>query len=128
MTTLSMLRGVEEGRFERVPEGWIFVNWNPWIVGSQWSYSGTDAQKPAIGARLRQCRLARMVLLVILTAVELVIFLRLPSLHDSHAAASWIALAAFVAVFTVATAACESFPASPACTRSAAGAKKGTKT
>jgi hypothetical protein len=109
MTTLSMLRGVEEGRFERVPEGWIFVNWNPWIVGPRWSYSVTDAQKPAIGARLRQCRLARMVLLVVLTAVELVIFLRLPSLHDSHALASWIALAAFVAVFTVATAACESF-------------------
>jgi uncharacterized membrane protein len=42
-------------------------------------------------------------------AVQLVVFLRLPSLRDPHAFASWIAFAGFVAVFTMATAVCESF-------------------
>jgi hypothetical protein len=105
----SMLRGVEEGRFERVPEGWIFVNWNPWIVGPRWSYFVSEAQKPAILARIRQARVARVVVVLVLMAVQLVVFLRLPSLRDSHAFVSWIAFAGFVAVFTIATAVCESF-------------------
>lgn len=109
MTTISMLRGMEEGQFERVPEGWIFVSWNPWIVGPRWSYLVSEAQKPAVAARIRQCRLIRVVLLVFLMAVELTVFLRLPALRDSHVFASWVAFAVFVAVFTFATAACENF-------------------
>jgi hypothetical protein len=113
MTTTSMLRGVEEGQFERVPEGWLFVSWNPWILGPRWSYFVTDAQKPAILARVRQCRLVRIVLLVVLMAVELITFLRLPALRDSQVLVSWVAFAAFVAAFTVAIAACENFLLQP---------------
>jgi hypothetical protein len=40
---------------------------------------------------------------------SLLTLVRLPSLRDSHAFASWIAFAGFVAVFTVAMAACENF-------------------
>jgi hypothetical protein len=104
-----MLRGVEEGQFERVPEGWLFVSWNPWIVGPRWSYLVSEAQKPAIAACIRHCRLVHVVLVLVLVAVQLVIFLRLPSLRDSHAMAGWIAFAGFVAVFTVSIAACDNF-------------------
>jgi hypothetical protein len=79
-----MVRGVEEGQFERVPEGWIFVSWNPWIVGPRWSYLVSEAQKPAIAARIRQWRLIRMVLLLFLMAVEVIVFLKLAVLRDSH--------------------------------------------
>jgi hypothetical protein len=109
MTTLSMLGGMEEGRFERFPQGWIFVNWNPWIVGPRWSYFVGEAQKPAILARLRQCRLVRIAFLLAILPLEVLIFLRFPFLRDSHVLGSWIAFAVFVAVFTVATAASESF-------------------
>jgi hypothetical protein len=107
MRTPSMLQGVEEGRFERVPDGWIFSNWNPWIVGAGWSYLVSEAQKPPIAARLRQSRLIRLVLILGLMGVEILILLRLPSLRDAHALGSWAALAVFVGMFTVVTAACD---------------------
>ena len=39
--------------------------------------------------------------------VEILILLRLPSLHHAHALGSWVAFAVFVAMFTVVTAACD---------------------
>jgi hypothetical protein len=106
MRTPSMVQGAEEGRLERVPDGWIFSTWSPWIVGPRCSYFVSEAQKPLIAARLRHSRLIRLLLILALTGVEILVLLRLPSLSHAHALGSWVAFAAFVVVFAVVTAAC----------------------
>jgi hypothetical protein len=107
MRTPSMLQAAEEGRFERVPDGWIFSTWSLWIVGPRCSYFVSEAQKPLIAACLRHSRLIRLLLILALTGVEILVLLRFPSLSHAHALGSWVAFGAFVVVFAVVTATCD---------------------
>ena len=52
--------GVEEQYFKRVPDGWVFAAARPWwLFGRRPTFLVTDAQKPAIAARLRLNRYLR---------------------------------------------------------------------
>jgi hypothetical protein len=44
-------RGIEENHFKAAPEGWLVAVRRPF--GSHWNHLVSDAQKPAIAARLR---------------------------------------------------------------------------
>jgi hypothetical protein len=51
--------GLEEAQFKRMPEGWLFTTVNPWIFAPRRTYLLSDAQKPAIVARVRRARYLR---------------------------------------------------------------------
>jgi hypothetical protein len=79
MTAISMLQGVEEERFQRVPDGWIFSNWTPWVVGP-------DGAIASARCRRHQSLYAHdhRVSILALISAEILILLRLPSLRHAH--------------------------------------------
>jgi hypothetical protein len=73
MTRFRLLPvGVEEAYFKPVPEGWVFVASRPWwLFGPRPAFLVTDAQKPAIAARLRRNRYLRAAWLLVAAVLVL---------------------------------------------------------
>ena len=94
--------GLEEAQFKRVPEGWLFTTANPWVFAPRRTYLVSDAQKPAIAARVRRGRYIRVILLVPMVVLLVAAFIMVPSLLDFRSVATWLVLGAFVVVFTIA--------------------------
>ena len=62
-------RGIEENHFKAAPNGWLVAMKRPF--GSDWNHLVSDAQKPAIAARLRLAIVARFTLFVVLSLVAI---------------------------------------------------------
>jgi hypothetical protein len=61
--------GVEGQYFKQVPEGWLFGAPRPWLAfGRRPTYLATDAQKAALGNRIRMSRYIRLLLAIPLLA------------------------------------------------------------
>lgn len=58
-------KGTEEAVFKPVPEGWLYKAYNPWVFGLSLTYLVTEAQKPAIAARIRMSRYATIIAAVV---------------------------------------------------------------
>jgi hypothetical protein len=99
--------GIEEGRFKRVPEGWLFTASNPWIIGPRRTYLVSDAQKTAIATRVRRAAYVRLIVIVpmmFLVAAALVLY---PSLKNPTSLEEWTVLGALVVAMGVAVIACD---------------------
>jgi hypothetical protein len=99
--------GVEEARFKRIPDGWLFTTPNPWVFGPRLTFVVNAKQKPAIAAGVRRSRYLNMILMLATVPLQLAVFLVAPSLTDSRSSAAWLAIGGFVVVFTIVTRTCE---------------------
>jgi len=61
--------GLEEAQFKRIPEGWLFTTVNPWLFAPRRTYVVSDAQKPAIAARVRRARYLRLAVVLLMMAL-----------------------------------------------------------
>ena len=93
--------GLEEAQFKRVPEGWLFTTASPWVFAPRRTYLVTDAQKPAIAARVRRGRYARLILMIPMLLLLVAIFIMYPSLLDASSLATWLVLVGYIIVFTI---------------------------
>jgi hypothetical protein len=69
--------GLEEAQFKRVPEGWLFTTVNPWVFAPRRTYLVSDAQKPAIAARVRRGRYFRLAVvlpMMVLPALAIIMY------------------------------------------------------
>jgi hypothetical protein len=107
MTIRLIPRGVEEAQFKSVPEGWTFTAKSPWIFGPRRFYLVSEAQKPVIAARVRGGIYVRTVLSIAMVPLLIAAHIAVPSLQDSHAAAAWLGMIGFVAMFVATASACE---------------------
>jgi hypothetical protein len=87
--------GLEEAQFKREPDGWLFTTVNPWVFAPRRTYLVSDAQKPAIAARVRRARYVRLVAVMFLLPLGVAALLMAPELMNPHLAMAWVALAAF---------------------------------
>ncbi len=92
--------GLEEAQFKRVPEGWLFTTASPWVFAPRRTYLATDAQKPALAAAVRRGRYARLIVLLPMMLLLVVCFVAFPSLLNPRSLTTWLALGAFIVVFT----------------------------
>lgn len=93
--------GLEEAQFKRVPEGWLFTTANPWVFAPRRTYLVTDAQKPALAARVRRARYARLILMIPMLLLLVAAFVMYPSLLNPHSIATWVAFGVFIIAFTI---------------------------
>jgi hypothetical protein len=93
--------GLEEAQFKRVPEGWLFTTPSPWVFAPRRTYLVTDAQKPALAARVRRARYLRLILMIPMMLVLVAVFVRYPTLLNARSVATWLGFVAFIVVFTV---------------------------
>ena len=83
--------GVEEQYFRRLPEGWLFAGSRPlWLLGPRPTYRVTDAQKPAIAARLRLNRYLRLLWGIGILAAVLLMARAAPDLLNSNSIWLWV--------------------------------------
>lgn len=94
--------GVEEAQFKREPDGWLFTIANPWIFGRRRIYLITDAQKPALAARVRRARYVRLMVMFVAAILVMAVFAMMPSLLRLPGIGTALVLAGFVVVMTVA--------------------------
>jgi hypothetical protein len=81
--------GLEEGHFQEVPEGWLFTSPSPWVFASRRTYLLTEAQKPAIAARVRRGLYLRLLWLIPLLPILVAVVLYYPAIMNFNSAASW---------------------------------------
>src|SRR5882724_1540227 len=72
--------GLEEGQFKRIPEGWLFTTVNPWLLAPRRTYLVSDAQKPAIAARVRRARFLRVPAMLAMIALMVAAIVMNPAL------------------------------------------------
>ena len=72
--------GLEEAQFKRIPEGWLFATVNPWFFAPRRTYLVSDAQKPAIAARVRRARYLRMAVIAAMMALMVAAIVMNPTL------------------------------------------------
>jgi hypothetical protein len=92
--------GIEEGQFKREPDGWLFTTANPWIFGRRWTYLITDAQKPALAARVRRARYVRLLVMLVTMALLAAVLMMTPSLLGPPGIGIALVLAGFVVAVT----------------------------
>jgi hypothetical protein len=92
---------LEEAQFKRVPEGWLFTTASPWVFAPRRTYLVSEAQKPAIAARVRRGRVIRLILLVPMLLLLAAAFVIVPSLLNFRSVETWLVLGAFVVVLTI---------------------------
>jgi hypothetical protein len=102
--------GLEEAQFKRVPEGWLFTTVSPWIFAPRRTYLVSDAQKPAIAARVRRgryLRLAVILTLMALMAVGIIMNPAVVTLVKTFSLTGAIVFASFVVLTVAAITACD---------------------
>src|SRR5262245_23830074 len=72
--------GLEEAQFKRIPEGWLFTTVNPWLFAPRRTYVVSDAQKPAIAARIRHARYLRVPVMFAMMALMVAAIVMNPAL------------------------------------------------
>src|SRR5882672_1562256 len=93
--------GLEEAHFKRVPEGWLFTTASPWIFAPRRTYLVSDAQKPALAARVRRGRYVRLILLIPMMLLLGAALMMVPSWLRARSLELWALLGGFVVVFTI---------------------------
>jgi hypothetical protein len=96
--------GLEEAQFKRVPEGWLFTTANPLVFAPPRTYLVSDAQKPAIAARVRRSWHIRLILLVLMLLLLISAFIAFPPLLNPRSVEAWLIWGAVVLTFTIANA------------------------
>jgi hypothetical protein len=96
--------GLEEAQFKRVPEGWLFTTANPLVFAPPRTYLVSDAQKPAIAARVRRSRHIRLILLVLMLLLLIAAFIAFSPLLNPRSVEAWLIWGAVVLTFTIANA------------------------
>jgi hypothetical protein len=76
--------------FKRVPEGWVFMAPNPWLMGRRPTYLVSEAQRADLGQRVRLGRRCRLAVAVPMLAVMLGLAAMLPTLVYPVSAATWV--------------------------------------
>ena len=94
--------GIEEVPFKRVPEGWLFTTANPWVYAPRRTYLVSDAQKPAIAARVRRGAYIRLILLVLTLMPWFAAWTMVPSLLNFRSVVTWLIWGGFAVVSTIA--------------------------
>ena len=92
--------GIEEGQFKRELDGWLFTTANPWVFGRRWTYLITDAQKPALAARVRRARYVRLLVMLVTMALLMTVLMSVPSLLRPPGIGIALVLVGFVVVVT----------------------------
>jgi hypothetical protein len=72
--------GFEEAQFKRIPEGWLFATVSPWIFAPRRTYLVSDAQKPAIAARIRCARYLRLAVMLAMMTLMVAVIVMNPTL------------------------------------------------
>jgi hypothetical protein len=72
--------GLEEAQFKRIPEGWLFATISPWIFAPRRTYLVSDAQKPAIAARIRCARYLRLAVTLAMMILMVAVIVMNPTL------------------------------------------------
>jgi len=93
--------GLEEAQFKRVPEGWLFTTASPWLFARRRTYLVSDAQKPALAARVRRGRYVRLMLAIPMLLLLVATLVLVPSLPRSRSVEMWALLGGFVVLFTI---------------------------
>ena len=105
--------GVEEALFKRVANGWIFAAPNPWTFGRRRSYLVNDARKTDLAVRVRRGRYFRLLALIPMFGLPIAAFLLVPSLLSAPSVVTWLMLALFMLVGSVAINSCDYLPVRP---------------
>ena len=92
--------GIEEAQFKREPDGWLFTIANPWIFGRRWTYLITDAQKPALAARVRRSRYVRLLIMLATMALLIAVLIMTPSMLREPGIGIALVAAGFVVAVT----------------------------
>lgn len=92
---LGLPAGLEEAQFKRDGDGWLFTVANPWVIGPRRTYIVNDAQKPALAERVRSGRRMRLAALTPCLALLIAVYIKFPSLLDTHTLNAWLAYGAF---------------------------------
>jgi hypothetical protein len=98
--------GLEEARFIRDGDAWLFTAANPWIVGPRRTYRVNDEQKAALVVRVRRAKWVMLGLIVPVLAVLVFILVQAPWLARPETVTAWLVLGAFtlaIAGFLIAT-------------------------
>jgi hypothetical protein len=93
--------GLEEAQFKRAPEGWLFTTASPWIFTRRRTYLVSDAQKPALAARVRRGRYIRLILMISTLLLLSVALIMVPSWLRSRSLEHGALLGGVVVVFTI---------------------------
>jgi hypothetical protein len=100
----SLRAALEEAQFKRVPEGWLFTTANPLVFAPPRTYLVSDAQKPAIAARVRRSRHIRLILLVLMLLLLIAAFIAFPPLLNPRSVEAWLIWGVVILTFTIASA------------------------
>ena len=91
--------GLEEARFIRDGDGWLFTTANPWIVGPRRTYRVNDAQKAALVVRVRRAKWVMWGMIVPLLAALVFTFMQAPWLARPETISAWLILGALTLAF-----------------------------
>jgi hypothetical protein len=105
--------GVEEALFKPTPNGWIFSAPNPWTFARRRSYLVDDVQKVELAVRVRHSRYFRVLASIAMSALPLATFLLFPSMLRAPSVGTWLLLALFTVVCTIAMNLCDYLPVRP---------------
>jgi hypothetical protein len=99
--------GLEEAQFKQVLEGWLFTTVNPWVFGPRRTYLVSNAQKPAIAARVRRARHLRLLVIVPIMLLMGAALVMNPNLLMAPSVETAIVFAMFMGIVAAAITACD---------------------
>lgn len=110
MTTSTSL---EEARFKREGDGWLFAAANPWIIGPRRTYLVNDEQKAALMVRVRRAKYLMLGAMVPIVAVMILVFIEAPWVTKADTLAAWLVFAALSLLLAAAIVACDTWNVQP---------------
>ncbi len=96
---MSTSAGLEEARFKRDGDGWLFTTVNPWIVGPRRTYRVNDEQKAALVVRVRRAKWVMLAMILPLLALLVFVFVQAPWLARPETVSAWLILGALTLAF-----------------------------
>jgi hypothetical protein len=108
-----MMTAIEEARFKRDGNGWLFTTANPWIIGPRHTYLVDDAQKAALLVRVRRAKYLMFAMMLPFMALLIYLFIKEPWLAKPESVLAWLGLAAMSLVFAGVAIACDYWSVRP---------------
>jgi hypothetical protein len=105
--------GVEEALFKPTANGWIFSGPNPLLFARRPTYLVDDALKAKLARLVRRGRYYRLIALISLIVLLFAALLYFPSLIRAPSLSTWLVLALFPVVSTIALNLCDWLPLRP---------------
>ena len=91
--------GLEEARFIRDGDAWLFTTANPWIIGPRRTYRVNDEQKAVLVVRVRRAKWMMLGMIVPMLAALVFIFVQAPWLARPETVSAWLILGALTLAF-----------------------------